>query len=173
MDKKLAKIRVFFGDVDNTLLCLKMYDDNGKRMVGAVEYDDWLKYNIDHNAYQNCIAPRGVYDLVNILHFEQGVKIYGLTECSNSFEYNSKYHRLAECYKGVFNHHGDLISIDSRHKKVKIMKMIAERDGYAMDEIMFIDDSYMEIMEAFEAGMLSMHTTEVMERFIGLWKDKE
>ncbi|MCR4955647.1 MAG: hypothetical protein K6A30_03070 [Lachnospiraceae bacterium] len=170
MEKKLAKIKVFFGDVDNTLLVLKMYDEQGKRMIGAVQYDDWLKYNIDHNAYQACIPPRGVYDLVNILHHKQGAKIYGLTECSNSFEYNSKYNRLHECYEGIFQHHGDLISIDSRHNKVKIMKMIAERDGYAMDEIMFIDDSYMEIMEAFEAGILSMHTTEVMERFMGAWE---
>jgi len=46
------------------------------------------------------------------------------------------------------------------------MKMIAERDGYNMDEIMFIDDSYTEIMEAFGAGILAMHTTEVMERFM-------
>ncbi|MBP5597139.1 MAG: hypothetical protein J6Y02_17285, partial [Pseudobutyrivibrio sp.] len=45
-------------------------------------------------------------------------------------------------------------------------KMIAERDGYNMDEIMFIDDSYTEIMEAFGAGILSMHTTEVMERYM-------
>ena len=66
----------------------------------------------------------------------------------------------------MFEHHGDLISTESRHKKVLIMKMIAERDGYSMDEIMFIDDSYTEIMEAFGAGILSMHTTEVMERFM-------
>lgn len=167
MEKKLAKIKVLFGDVDNTLLCLKMYDDNGKRMVGAFDSDDWLKYNINHNAYISCIAPKGVYDLVNLLARNQGVKVYGLTECSNSFEYNSKYNRLHECYPGIFEHHGDLISTDTRHNKVKIMKMIAERDHYALDEVMFIDDSYMEIMEAFEAGIFSMHTTEVMERFIG------
>ncbi len=173
MEKKLEKIKVLFADVDNTLLCLKMYDDDGKRMIGALNYDDWLKYNIEHNAYINCIAPKGVYDLVYMLHEQNGAKIYGLTECSNSFEYNSKYNRLHECYPGVFEHHGDLISIDTRHNKVKIMKMIAERDGYAYDEIMFIDDSYMEIMEAFEAGMLSMHTTEVMERFINKYKEKQ
>ena len=46
-----------------------------------------------------------------------------------------------------------------------IMKMIAERDGYKMDEILFIDDSYTEVMEAFGAGMFAMHTTEVLERF--------
>ena len=68
--------------------------------------------------------------------------------------------------QGVFEHHGDLISTETRHKKVLIMKMIAERDGYNMDEIMFIDDSYTEIMEAFGAGILAMHTTEVMERFM-------
>lgn len=165
MEKKLEKIKVMFADVDNTLLCLKMYDDDGKRMIGAVDNDDWLKYNITHNAYINCIAPRGVSDIVNYLFKENGAKIYGLTECSNSFEYNSKYNRLHECYPGIFEHHGDLISTDSRHNKVKIMKIIAERDGYEPDEIMFIDDSYMEIMEAFEAGIFSMHTTEVMERF--------
>lgn len=172
MEKKLEKIRVMFADVDNTLLCLKMYDDDGKRMIGAVDNDDWLKYNITHNAYINCIAPRGVYDLVYYLMRVNGAKIYGLTECSNSFEYNSKYNRLHECYPGVFEHHGDLISTDSRHNKVKIMKILAERDGYKADEIMFIDDSYMEIMEAFEAGMFSMHTTEVMERFTG-WLDRQ
>ena len=91
--------------------------------------------------------------------------VYGLTECSNSFEYNAKYNRLRECYEGSFLHHGDLISIDTRHKKVLIMQMIAERDGYNPDEIMFIDDSYTEVMEAFNAGLLSMHTTEAMMRF--------
>ena len=88
-----------------------------------------------------------------------------MTECSNSFEYNSKYNRLKECYEGIFNHHGDLISIDSRHKKVLIMEIIAKRDGLKPNEIMFIDDSYTEVMEAFSKGFFSMHTTEVMERF--------
>lgn len=164
MEKKLKKIKVLFADVDNTLLCLKMYNKEGKRIVGVADGDDWLRYNINTNAYINCSAPRGVKNLVELLN-KAGVKVYGLTECSNSFEYNSKYNRLRECYPGIFMHHGDLISTDSRHKKVIIMKMIAERDGYSPDEIMFIDDSYMEIMEAFEAGMLSMHTTECMERF--------
>lgn len=166
MQEKLKKIKVLFGDVDNTLLCLKMYNEAGKRIVGFEDANDWLKYNINNNAYIKCQAPRGVKNLIDDLHFNHGVKIYGLTECSNSFEYNSKYNRLRECYPGVFEHHGDLISTESRHKKVLIMKMIAERDGYNMDEIMFIDDSYTEIMEAFGAGILSMHTTELMERFM-------
>ena len=154
MQEKLKKIKVLFGDVDNTLLCLKMYNEAGKRIVGFEDANDWLKYNINNNAYIKCQAPRGVKNLIDDLHFNHGVKIYGLTECSNSFEYNSKYNRLRECYP------------ERRHKKVLIMKMIAERDGYNMDEIMFIDDSYTEIMEAFGAGILSMHTTEVMERFM-------
>lgn len=166
MQDKLNKIKVVFADVDNTLLCLKMYDDAGKRIVGFENQDDWLKFNINTNAYIRCQAPRGVKNLVDDLHFHHGVKIYGLTECSNSFEYNSKFHRLNECYPGIFEHHGDLISTETRHKKVMIMKMIAERDGYNMDEIMFIDDSYTEVMEAFAAGMFAMHTTEVMERFM-------
>ncbi len=166
MKEKLGRIKVLFGDVDNTLLCLKMYNEEGKRIVGFEDANDWLKYNINHNAYIKCQAPRGVKNLIDDLHFNHGVKIYGLTECSNSFEYNSKFNRLKECYPGIFEHHGDLISTESRHKKVLIMKMIAERDGYDMNEIMFIDDSYTEIMEAFGAGLLSMHTTEVMERFM-------
>nr|MCR5154999.1 hypothetical protein [Lachnospiraceae bacterium] len=160
-------------DVDNTLLCLKMYNDEGRRIVGVASSDDWLRFNITRNAYVNCIAPKGVYDLVYGLHNKNGAKIYGLTECSNSFEYNSKYSRLHECYPGIFEHHMDLISTDTRHNKVKIMKMIAERDGIALDEIMFIDDSYMEIMEAFDVGILAMHTTEVMERFINFdWESE-
>lgn len=166
MQDKLNKLKVVFADVDNTLLCLKMYDDAGKRIVGFENQDDWLKFNINTNAYIKCQAPRGVKNLIDDLHFHHGVKIYGLTECSNSFEYNSKFHRLNECYPGIFEHHGDLISTETRHKKVMIMKMIAERDGYNMDEIMFIDDSYTEVMEAFAAGMFAMHTTEVMERFM-------
>lgn len=165
MKKKLKNIKVIFADVDNTLLCVKMYDENKKRIVGFAEYNDWLKYNIFNNAYVNCSAPRGVLNLVKKLH-DEGTVVYGLTECSNSFEYNAKFNRLKECYEGIFNHHGDLISIDSRHKKVLIMQMIAERDGYKPDEIMFIDDSYQEVMEAFDAGMFAMHTTEVMERFM-------
>lgn len=65
----------------------------------------------------------------------------------------------------MFEHHGDLISTDSRHKKVFIMKAIAERDGVEMNEILFSDDSYMEVMEAFEAGIFSIHTTDVMDEF--------
>lgn len=164
MQEKLKRIKVAFLDIDNSLLLLKMYDENGKRIIGRLDYKDWLQYNINNNAYINCQAPTGVYNLVQQLH-EQGTKIYALSECTNSFEYNSKYNRLHECYPGVFEHHGEVISIDDRHKKVLIMKMIAERDGLAMNEIMFIDDSYSEIMEAFDAGIFSMHTTEVMERF--------
>ena len=164
MKDKLNKIKMVFADVDNTLLCLKLKDYNGKRVIGFLEYNDWLEYNITTNAYINCVAPKGMYNLISALH-NNNAKIYGLTECSNSFEYNSKYNRLKECYEGIFNHHGDLISIDSRHKKVLIMEIIAKRDGLQPNEIMFIDDSYTEVMEAFSKGFFSMHTTEVMERF--------
>lgn len=164
MNKKLSKIMMVFADVDNTLLCLKMKDYNGRRTVGFSDYNDWLKYNILTNAYIDCSAPRGMSILINALN-DEGAKIYGLTECSNSFEYNSKYNRLRECYPGIFEHHGDLISIDSRHKKVLIMQIIAEKYNLDPSQIMFIDDSYTEVMEAFDKGFFSMHTTEVMERF--------
>lgn len=164
MKNKLNKIKMVFADVDNTLLCLKMKDYNGKRTVGFSDYNDWLKYNILTNAYINCSAPKGMYNLANALH-ENGAKVYGLTECSNSFEYNSKYNRLRECYPGIFMHHGDLISIDSKHKKVLIMQLIAEKHNLDPSQIMFVDDSYSEVMEAFDKGFFSMHTTEVMERF--------
>lgn len=164
MEKRIKNIKAVFADVDNTLLCLKMYDSEGKRIVGCKAYEDWLKYNIFNNAYINCVAPKGMHNLITALH-DNGAMIYGLTECSNSFEYNSKFHRLKECYDGMFEHHGELISIDDRHKKVLIMKMVAERDNLDMNEIMFIDDSYTEIMEAFAEGIFSMHTTEVLERF--------
>lgn len=163
-DNKLMKTKVAFFDVDNTLLCLKMYDDEGNRIIGVAHPDDWLRYNIVNNAYEHCVAPKAMKRLVERLH-AQGTKIYGLTECSNSFEYNSKYNRLREEYPGIFEHHGDLISTDSRHKKVFIMKVIAERDEFNMDEVLFADDSYMEVMEAFEAGIFSIHTTDVMDEF--------
>lgn len=164
MEKKLKKIKAVFADVDNTLLCLYMKGLDGKRTVGFHDYNDWLEYNINNNAYINCQAPKGMSNIINALHANQA-KVYGLTECTNSFEYNSKFNRLRECYPDVFKHHGDLISIDSRHKKVLIMQMIAKRDKLAPEEIMFIDDSYAEVMEAFDAGMLAMHTTEALERF--------
>ena len=171
MEDKLAKIKALFADVDNTLLCIKLYDnagkndkENGKRIVGRKEYNDWLRYNINNNAYIHCTAPRGLSNLVKLLG-EKGARVYGLTECSNSFEYNSKFHRLQECYEGRFLHHSELISVDDRHKKILVMKMIAERDGLLPEEIMFVDDSYTEVMEAFDAGFFSMHTTEVQERF--------
>lgn len=165
MEKHLKNIKLVFGDVDNTLLCIKIRNpDDGKRLVGFQEYNDWLKFNIFNNAYIESTAPKGMYNLIMALH-DNGAKVYGLTECTNSFEYNSKFNRLMECYPGVFEHHGDLISIDSRHKKVLIMKFICERDGIDPSEVMFIDDSYSEVMEAFANGFFSMHTTEAMERF--------
>lgn len=165
MKEKMKNIKVIFADVDNTLLRLKMYDQNGKRIVGVFDSDKWLEYNIQNNAYEKCMAPKGMSNLINCLYFNQKAKVYGLTECSNSFEYNAKYNRLAECYPGVFTHHGDLISTDTRHKKIMIMNMICARDGIQPEEVMFIDDSYMEVMEAFEAGYFAMHTTEVLDIF--------
>ena len=164
MENKLKNIKILFADVDNTLLYLKIYDENGKRIIGVAEYNEWLKFNINNNAYINCLAPKGMTNLIYKL-YNQGTKVYGLTECTNSFEYNAKYNRLHECYPGIFEHHGDLISIDDRHKKILIMKLIAERENIKPNEIMFIDDSYSEIMEAFEENIFSMHTTEVLERF--------
>ena len=165
MKDKIDKIKVLFADVDNTLLRLKMYDQEGKRIIGVLDADKWLQYNIQTNAYEKCTAPKGMENIVNGLHFGNDVKVYGLTECSNSFEYNAKYNRLVECYPGVFKHHGDLISTESRHKKVMIMNMICERDGLNPEEVMFIDDSHMEVMEAFEAGYFAMHTTEALDLF--------
>lgn len=170
--KNINNIKMAFFDVDNTLLCLKMYKDesgkndkeNGQRIVGCHEYEDWLKYNIFNNSYIHCSAPTAIKTLVDKLS-ENGAKIYGLTECSNSFEYNAKFNRLRECYGNVFQHHGDLISIDSRHKKVLIMEFLAEREHIDPENILFVDDSYQEIMEAFDHGFYSMHTTEAMERF--------
>ena len=51
---KLENLKMAFFDVDNTLLCLKMYDDNGNRIIGVAHPDDWLRYNIVNNAYVNC-----------------------------------------------------------------------------------------------------------------------
>lgn len=165
VNKHLRNIKAVFADVDNTLLCIKIHNpESGKRMVGFPEYKEWLKYNVFYDAYSDSHAPRGMFNLINALH-ENGAKIYGLTECSNSFEYNSKCKRLIECYPNIFNHHDDLISIDDRHKKVLVMEMICERDGLKPAEVMFIDDSYSEVMEAFSKGFFSMHTTEAMERF--------
>jgi len=167
----LEKFRLAFADVDNTLLSLHMYNnngvndkDNGKRIVGVREYEDWLKYNICNNAYIHCKAPKPMHRLLTRLH-TTGSKIYGLTECSNSFEYNAKYNRLRECYDGIFTNHGDLISVDSRSKKVLVMKIIAEREGVPLDQVFFVDDSYFEVMEAADAGIFAIHTTEAMEIF--------
>lgn len=165
MQNKLKQIKMVFADVDNTLLYLHMKDSNGHRTIGFQDYNDWLEYNINTNAYIGCKAPTGMTNLITMLHLN-GAKIYGLTECTNSFEYNSKYNRLRECYPGIFTHHGDLISIDSRHKKVLIMQMIAKREGLSPYQIMFIDDSYTEVMEAFNTGFFAMHTTETLERFV-------
>ena len=169
MKERLDKIKLVFADVDNTLLCLRMYDangqndkDNGERIVGVYDGKEWLRYNVFTNAYLHCTAPVGMTKVIYQLH-NNGAKIYGLTECGNSFEYNAKYNRLRECYQNVFEHHGDLISVDSRSKKVMVMQLIAERDEVALDEILFIDDSYSEVLEAFHAGILSMHTTEALE----------
>ncbi len=171
MEFKLKKIKALFLDVDNTALCLKMYNnngindkENGQRIIGILDDDEWLDYNIKNNAYIYCEAPKPIYNLVNYITANGG-KVYGLTECKNSFEYNSKFNRLKECYEGNFLHHGDLISVDTRHMKVKIMKAIAERDNLNLDELMFIDDSYLEIMESHKAGILGMHTTEALMRF--------
>ena len=150
-----------FADVDNTLLCLKMKDYNGKRTVGFSEYNDWLKYNILTNAYINCSAPKGMYNLIEALH-NNGAKVYGLTECSNSFEYN----RLRECYEGIFEHHGDLISIDSRNKKVLIMQLIAEKEGLDLkdttiqESINGIKKKYInEINEFHQSNLMLMQQT--------------
>jgi len=168
---KLDKIKALFLDVDNTALCLKMYDynglndkENGNRIVGILDDKEWMAYNIKNNAYIYCKAPEALVSLVNFLK-AKGVMIYGLTECKNSFEYNSKFNRLRECYDGNFLHHGELISVHTRHDKVAVMQMIAERDNLSLEEIMFIDDSYYEVMEAASAGLFGMHTTEALERF--------
>lgn len=146
-----------------------MYDknndkENGKRIIGLLDNMDWLEYNIKNNAYIHCEAPLPLVNLVKIIE-KNGGKVFGLTECNSSFEYNAKYNRLKECYTGSFLHHGDLISVSSRHDKVSVMKYIAERDHLDMDEIMFIDDSFFEIMEAADKGILAMHTTEALIRF--------
>ena len=171
MRERLNKIKALFLDVDNTALCLKMYDNNGvndkssgKRIIGILDDKAWMEYNIKNNAYVYCEAPRQIWNLVQYVK-KNGGKVYGLTECKNSFEYNAKYNRLRECYKGSFLHHGELISVHTRHDKIPVMRAIAERDNLSLDEIMFIDDSFYEVMEAHENGMLSMHTVEAMMRF--------
>ena len=171
MKDRIDKIKALFLDVDNTALCLKMYDyngindkDKGKRIIGVLDDKEWMHYNIRNNAYIYCEAPKQIVNLVNYIS-NNGGKIYGLTECKNSFEYNSKFNRLKECYSGHFLHHGELISVHTRHDKVPVMLMIAERDGLSNDEIMFIDDSFFEIMESHTEGILGMHTTEALMRF--------
>lgn len=174
MKEKVENIKAVFLDVDNTALCLKMYNcngindkENGERLIGILDDNDWLKYNIVNNAYKYCEAPPQLLKLVDYMRSRDAM-IYGLTECKNSFEYNAKYNRLRECYPGSFLHHGELISTDRRQEKVKIMKFIAERDNLQLNEIMFIDDSYSEIMEAAEAGIFSIHTTEALVRIDGI-----
>lgn len=171
MKQKLNKVKLILLDVDNTALCIKLYDNNGlndnkngKRIIGVKDDMEWLRYNIINNAYKYCEAPLPIVNVVNYV-VSNGGKAMGLTECKNSFEYNSKYNRLKECYAGSFLHHGDLISVDTRHIKIPVIKMLAEHYNLQLDEIMFIDDSYMEVMEAAAEGILAIHTTEAMMRF--------
>ena len=171
MKAKINKVKVLFLDVDNTALYIKMYNfngyndkKNGNRVIGILDDKEWMAYNIRNNAYIHCEAPRQIINLVNYLR-EKGVEVRGLTECKNSFEYNAKFNRLKECYDGSFLQHGDLISVHTRHDKIPVMQMIAERDNLKPEEIMFVDDSYYEVMEAYAAGMLSIHTTEALIRF--------
>lgn len=171
MHNIINNIKLLLLDVDNTALCLKMYNfegkndkENGSRIIGIKDDMEWLKYNINNNAYIHCEAPQEIVNIVNFVK-DNGGMIMGLTECKNSFEYNSKYNRLKECYKDSFLHHGDLISIDTRHHKVAIIKMLAERDEINLNQIMFIDDSFAEVMEASEEGIIAMHTTEALMRF--------
>ncbi len=171
MITQLEKIRALFLDVDNTALCLKMYDDNGmnnketgKRIIGILDDKEWMEYNIRNNAYVYSEAPVPIHNLVQYVKGNGGC-VYGLTECKNSFEYNAKFNRLRECYEGSFEHHGELISVHTRHDKIPVMEMIAARDSLQPEELMFIDDSYFEVMEAWKAGFLSMHTLEAMMRF--------
>lgn len=169
--EKIDAIKALFMDVDNTALYLKMYDynglndkENGNRIVGIVEDKEWMKYNIINNAYIYCEAPKAMINIVNYVKANDAM-IYGLTECKNSFEYNAKFNRLKECYPGHFLHHGELISVHTRHDKVIVMQIMAEKYNLKPEEIMFIDDSYPEVMEAYTAGMLGMHTTEALIRF--------
>ena len=171
MQKVIKNIKLVLLDVDNTALCLKMYDYEGKndkelgtRIIGIKDDMEWLRYNINNNAYIHCEAPVEIVNIVNYVKSRGGM-VMGLTECKNSFEYNSKFNRLRECYSGSFLHHGELISIDTRHNKVAIIKMLAERDEISLDEILFIDDSFTEVMEAANEGIIAMHTTEALMRF--------
>ncbi len=171
MKEKLDKIKLILIDVDNTGLCLKMYNnngindkENGKRIIGVKDDMEWLRYNIFNNAYKYCEAPVPIVNVVKHVVTNGGTAM-GLTECKNSFEYNAKFNRLKECYEGSFLHHGELISVDTRHIKVPVIKILAEKYNLQYDEIMFIDDSYMEVMEAGEIGVIALHTTEAMMRF--------
>ncbi len=148
-------VKLLFLDVDNTALCLKMYDnkgindkETGSRIMGVFDEKDWLSYNINNNAYQYCVAPIPLHNLVQYLH-KRGVKIYGPTESKNSFEYNAKYNRLRECYEDNFQHHGDLIMVHTRHDKVFVMQEMAKKEDIPLSQVMFIDESYFAIMESF------------------------
>lgn len=176
MRDKLSKIKMAFYDVDNTLLYIRMYDNDGKnikadgkRVIGHSSTEAWLKYNITNNAYRYCKAPKPMKNLVKYLDElysgDRKIKQWALTECSNSFEQESKYQCVKREYNNVFRTHTDVISIDHRSKKVFIMQTIAEQHGLRPDEILFIDDSYTEVMQAFDAGFVTMHTTEALIRF--------
>lgn len=172
MEKILKDIKLLLYDVDNTGLCLKMYmndkgendKETGKRIIGIRDDEKWLEYNIMNNAYKYCEAPKPLVNLANYV-ISNGGKLMGLTECRNSFEYNSKYNRMKECYAGSFEHHGDLISIDTRKLKVTIIKTLAKKYNLNYNQIMFIDDSFAEVMEAGEFDIIGMHTTEALMRF--------
>ena len=85
MVTKLNKIKALFLDVDNTALCIKMYDYNGvndkqhgERIIGILDDKEWMAYNIRNNAYIYCEAPKPIYNLVNYVKNNGGI-IYGLT----------------------------------------------------------------------------------------------
>ena len=74
MKERLDKIKALFLDVDNTALCLKMYNnngindkENGERIIGIVDDKEWMEYNIMNNAYIYCEAPIQIYNLVKYL----------------------------------------------------------------------------------------------------------
>lgn len=155
---KIENISHVFLDIDG--VCSVPIFKNQGRLVSGFSDEDWLRENIRGYAYEDCIAPKIVKNYIKALD-EVNKRLFCLTTETFSFAYYNKVRFIMSNYP-EFKNQEDILFVSKDSDKVLIIKEVAKRDSICLDECLLVDDTFSTILLAEQAGICTMHVSQLL-----------
>jgi hypothetical protein len=146
-------MNLLFVDFDNVLFIPEF---RGKGL--GMSQDEWFSWCV---RFKNAsyIDSKPVSFMKDYIKSRTDItKIYVLTVTCSSYELDVKRYMCNKDYNGIFT---DVISVCSPIEKLKMIKVIAEKEHISLSNCELIEDDYSLLLKANELGIVGSHISNV------------